>query len=398
LELPIVKDTALDGDKGVTLVNGIILKMGHLFRAIEKHDYGIDGEIELVVSGSKNNHASGRLIAAQIKCGPSFLKKIENGSFIHYCTKVHANYWLDHSLPVIIILCDPTASECYWVQVSETSLSWTKKGRAKILVPKANCLSKSASDFENIANSKVLQQGKKTEIMYEIPLNDTCAISLDDEDLAVLCAEISRAFTREGNISIAVSFENEVAVIKELEILNLTANPTVEQRKRVLELEDMHDWFSAKRGHLERGLRMLLKEKFIRLAGIENCDPPNGSLAVRAFVEYYIFHRMGSNRPSATSLDIFPDQTRYPGLVAKVFLNGKEKKAFAQRHNLGEDPTPLKWSSYYFIDLDHDLRLKRGLPAVVTELLFFLDRNNIEEGTFFSETDGLLYDWRLGLS
>ncbi|WCQ56133.1 DUF4365 domain-containing protein [Escherichia coli] len=46
--------------------------MGHIFRENTNRDFGVDGQIEIVIESSGERNASGRLIAVQIKCGDSF--------------------------------------------------------------------------------------------------------------------------------------------------------------------------------------------------------------------------------------------------------------------------------------------------------------------------------------
>jgi hypothetical protein len=71
-----------------------------IFRDLRKADLGIDAQIELV---SPEKRGTGRLIAAQIKCGPSFLGAPESG-FVFRGKSKHLRYWIEHSLPVMVIL------------------------------------------------------------------------------------------------------------------------------------------------------------------------------------------------------------------------------------------------------------------------------------------------------
>jgi len=61
------------GTKGVRLVHGIVEdESGWVFREQATHDLGVDTHIEV---GSDRNRATGRIIAAPIKCGVSFFKE-----------------------------------------------------------------------------------------------------------------------------------------------------------------------------------------------------------------------------------------------------------------------------------------------------------------------------------
>ncbi len=97
-----MNNSSILADVGVGLVKTIISGMGHIFRELPTQDHGIDGEIELI-DGDK---ATGRLVAVQIKTGQSYLKNDQGGKFVQSIRARHYEYWVDHSLPVILVLCD----------------------------------------------------------------------------------------------------------------------------------------------------------------------------------------------------------------------------------------------------------------------------------------------------
>ncbi|SEB27556.1 DUF4365 domain-containing protein [Paenibacillus sp. 276b] len=117
---------------GVNLVNTIVTSdFRWIFREQPTKDYGIDAHIEIV----EDNRVTGRLIAVQIKTGPSYLTKRSDKGFIYNKGKMkHLNYWRNHSLPVILVLCDDTDNICYWVQVTEENTE-VADGRWEICVP-----------------------------------------------------------------------------------------------------------------------------------------------------------------------------------------------------------------------------------------------------------------------
>ncbi|EHY5574244.1 DUF4365 domain-containing protein, partial [Escherichia coli] len=153
MRLPIVKHSDDLGVLGVNLVNDQITEMGHIFRENTNRDFGVDGQIEIVIESSGERNASGRLIAVQIKCGDSFFSRDDGNNWVNYFSDRHANYWESFSIPVILIICDPQSRQCYWNLVDEKSLIRTKEG-AKILVPKDNVLKGSKKNLENISCNK----------------------------------------------------------------------------------------------------------------------------------------------------------------------------------------------------------------------------------------------------
>lgn len=115
---------------GVIAVEAAVNDLGWLFREQAISDYGIDAEIEIVSDGK----ATGRLIAAQIKSGATYLSKEKDGGFVFRADAEHVDYWLNHSLPVIVVLHDPATGVCYWQTVRAETLGG-KSGRT-VIVPK----------------------------------------------------------------------------------------------------------------------------------------------------------------------------------------------------------------------------------------------------------------------
>lgn len=126
------------GDIGVDLVAlAVKREFSWIFRRQPENDLGIDGQIETVDS---SREGSGRLIAVQIKSGDSFFKHEQKNGYIFYGNNKHLKYWLSHSLPVIITICDHRSGVCYWVEVTRTNIEDTNQGW-KILIPKKQTIS-----------------------------------------------------------------------------------------------------------------------------------------------------------------------------------------------------------------------------------------------------------------
>lgn len=120
------------GEIGVAAVNLMVRKeMGWIFRQQSVSDRGIDAEIEILDS---DGDATGRLIALQIKTGPSYLSEKTEGGFIFRGKNRHLAYWRRHSLPVVLVLHDPEANLSYWQSVVDANVEKTEKAW-KIEVP-----------------------------------------------------------------------------------------------------------------------------------------------------------------------------------------------------------------------------------------------------------------------
>lgn len=120
---------------GVNATERIVLEeLGWIFREQPVVDQGIDAHIERV----DGKEPTGKLIGLQIKTGSSHFKK-KGDSYIFYGTRTHLDYWLGHSLPVVLIAHMPEQGTTYWVHVNEANIARTEK-RWRIAIPKSNVL------------------------------------------------------------------------------------------------------------------------------------------------------------------------------------------------------------------------------------------------------------------
>jgi hypothetical protein len=155
LLLPEFPDSEAQGRAGVMEVGLVVSKMKWIFREQPVPDTGIDCHIETRDDWKK---PTGKLIGCQVKSGPSYLDEETESSFVYRGKPEHLSYWLGHSLPVIVILCDEETGNCYWQVVSEKTATRTPKGW-KIEVPKAQILGEqSKPGLEQIASTGWLER------------------------------------------------------------------------------------------------------------------------------------------------------------------------------------------------------------------------------------------------
>lgn len=116
--------------KGIGIAMTAFESIDFAFREQFESDYGIDAHVELIT----DEEPTGRLLSLQLKSGTSYLSKTTTEGYVFRTDKEHVDYWLNHSLPVLICLCDIDKKCIYWQIVnSETAVS-TGKG-FKVLVP-----------------------------------------------------------------------------------------------------------------------------------------------------------------------------------------------------------------------------------------------------------------------
>ncbi len=86
---------------GVTLTKLAVEKeLDWLFREQPTEDYGIDAQVEIV----EGEAVSGKLLALQIKSGPSCFKQAGPGGWWFRPDAAHVRYWTNHSLPVVVLV------------------------------------------------------------------------------------------------------------------------------------------------------------------------------------------------------------------------------------------------------------------------------------------------------
>lgn len=137
---------------GVTEVEKMFLLFGWIPRTVFQTDVGIDMTVEICHQGSP----TGKFIGVQIKTGESYFKEKLNNSIIFRTDKTHADYWLNNSLPIIIVLHNIEENLTIWQAVNRQTVKSTGKG-FKLTIPLPNLLNKNAKDnIEKIADGPPL--------------------------------------------------------------------------------------------------------------------------------------------------------------------------------------------------------------------------------------------------
>jgi hypothetical protein len=128
---------------GVNAVEALILKeFGWFFREQPISDYGIDAHIEEMGEDGK---PTGKLIALQIKSGPSYFDP-KNDGYIFRGEPRHLEYWTNHSLPVFIILHNPESALTIWQKIDRKLVKEAEKSWS-IFIPATNVLNASAKQY-----------------------------------------------------------------------------------------------------------------------------------------------------------------------------------------------------------------------------------------------------------
>ena len=134
---------------GVLECGAAFQKIGFMFREQPIGDYGIDAIIET----RDDKYLSGKLIAVQIKSGDSYFKEQKDNCVIYRGDIKHYYYWLNHSLPVIIVLSSPTTGELIWECVNKQTAKRCQEGW-KISISRKQTIPTSKEMLYDLANKQ----------------------------------------------------------------------------------------------------------------------------------------------------------------------------------------------------------------------------------------------------
>jgi hypothetical protein len=149
---------------GVNAVERIVVaELGWIFREQPILDFGIDAQVELVEDGP-----TGKLVGLQIKSGEGNFRKTPEG-LVYYGDLRHLNYWLGHSLPVILVAHLPKSDETFWVQVTAQAAKRTRKAW-RIVVPKAKRFGLATKDELTAVYEGTPAQQRFRRLSFDSPL------------------------------------------------------------------------------------------------------------------------------------------------------------------------------------------------------------------------------------
>jgi len=116
-------------------------ELGWVYRPVHREsDFGIDGFVDVVTNGC----VTGRGLAVQIKCGDSYVSKTTDGGIRYEGSNRHLNYYLNHSIPVVLVVLSSNCDEGYWVKFDMARTNRTSTGWW-IEIPRKNLLDQSVA-------------------------------------------------------------------------------------------------------------------------------------------------------------------------------------------------------------------------------------------------------------
>lgn len=106
---------------GLDLIQQVTHSMNCVYREQQKDDYGVDGEIEVVVpkTSGEGLEATGGIIKFQSKSGKSYVKEDSDDSFAVYIDKSDIEYWHQSNVPILFIVYHPNDDKLYFREAKE---------------------------------------------------------------------------------------------------------------------------------------------------------------------------------------------------------------------------------------------------------------------------------------
>ena len=136
------KTQSLTGQKGVNLIEKIVLDMGFVWNPTH-FEAGIDGIIE--IRDAKTENATNFIIQVQSKATEHPFTAETTETFEYLCDERDLDYWLKGNCPVIIVCSNVVVGKAYWVSIKDYFSDPIKRKSRKILFSKQkNCFAISA--------------------------------------------------------------------------------------------------------------------------------------------------------------------------------------------------------------------------------------------------------------
>lgn len=176
------KSTDQTSRLGVQAVGLIFEQLGWAFREQPTSDYGIDAQAE---KRDSKGEGMGKLIGLQIKSGASWFKK-RGDDYVYYGEDRHKDYWLNHSLPVFIVIHDPDTGLTLWQKVERHLVEEQSEGRWSITIPSKNTLDSDTENYIAEAVASDLPSVRRYQLVLDMPIiqmmaeHDTAYLHIDD--------------------------------------------------------------------------------------------------------------------------------------------------------------------------------------------------------------------------
>ena len=386
--LPALGQNATQGQLGEALVEAAMLQLDQLYERRTGLDFGVDGVIEFT-TGEVAKRATGRQVGVQVKRGLSVVKPTRYG-FTHYCTEAHANYWLRHSLPIIVVHSDPATGRLRWQCVTADTLRRTIHGYAIDLPPESD-LRTSLDALRALADGRPLPTASASRT-FILPYSTQHGVRIGDPELGLAALEFSRAALRSVNCRVVVEAEEEPDLVASIDAIRDVADPTGEERRDAIILEDILHSNREHAGKLQRALMLLLTEK--ALADTFGYSDQLLAEAVRRLMAPHSHSR----QPGDIALDAWPAYDREQPTI-KFDVPSLAMDEYYAKNNMNSAYIRMGSAGGSIVgDLHHDVVVTRFLPALARRLVCHAENCGMPDDKVFEMIGVHPKMWMMGLS
>ncbi len=216
MELPKYNSSTSKGDIGATIVKSIVQsELNWIYRENHKeNDFGIDAYFDLI---TEQGNLTGKTIAVQIKTGDSYFKEKNEFGWIYRGELKHLNYYLNHQIPVVLILVDDIKRMCHW-SLCDAKKTTRTRDKWKITIPSNQLLNKSSKAELTKYVSPVLDYTSQLEDYWnlnkQLLKNKRINLVVSKEEIIKRdYMGIKEAFSRlESNAELLTYFKNRIDV------------------------------------------------------------------------------------------------------------------------------------------------------------------------------------------
>jgi len=387
---PVVKQTALDGRLGEQLVGAAVTGMGFLYHDTTGSDFGIDGVIEITTVEDGQRIATGRQIAVQVKTGDSVVKRTRYGYSL-YCTSAHAHYWLNHSLPVIIVHCEPATRYLRWAPVNSDALRSTPNGYSIDIAAKRD-FNLASADLVRLASPRIPEPAEGSRSFF-IVWNERGVIEGSDEQIGLTALEAAEAASRDDPVSIEVEVRGQAELVAMIDAIGDRPSATAKERRDALQFGAKLDGYEQKAKRLQRALRLFLTDsEFTGALGLG--DQPVGDDVMAAALRSLAKDLTGvSEGKDGTCIAAWPDAGRYEPKV--VFTITEEQHDRLLASDLPHRAWMQMSEGMSIVDLPRMAFHTRYLPALALRLTYYADDHGIADAEALAHIRVPLYFWAM---
>ncbi|MBE7941052.1 DUF4365 domain-containing protein [Ramlibacter aquaticus] len=136
MNLPKTGATYAQERLGIAAMQVYAARHKQIWRETGTADVGIDGNLEFV---NADGFATGRLVAVQVKSGPSYFSHPSARGWKFYPEEKHRRYWESFPLPVLLVLHNPDSEQSYWTDARQ-ALRAPRAEPSFIEIPEENVL------------------------------------------------------------------------------------------------------------------------------------------------------------------------------------------------------------------------------------------------------------------